>query len=44
MIDFSVKELIYTDKTHPEYNKEMIYFDKSYQANYQGDIEHNYQY
>ena len=44
MIDFSVKESIYTNKIYSEYNKEMIYFDKMYQANYQGDIEYNYQY
>ena len=41
MIDFSIKEAIYTNKTHPEYNKEMVYFDKICQANYQGDTEHN---
>ena len=34
MIDFLVKESIYTNKTHPEYSKEIIYFDKIYQANY----------
>ena len=34
MIDFSIKKAIYTNKTYPEYNKEMIYFNKIYQANY----------
>ena len=34
MIDFSIKEAIYTNKTYPKYNKEMVYFDKIYQANY----------
>ena len=41
MIDFSIKEAIYTNKTHPKYNKEIVYFDKIYQANYQGDIKYN---
>ena len=41
MIDFSIKEAIYTNKIYPEYNKEMVYFDKIYQANYQGDTEYN---
>ena len=41
MIDFLIKEAIYTNKIYPEYNKEMVYFDKIYQANYQGDIEYN---
>ena len=41
MINFSIKEAIYTNKIYPEYNKEMIYFDKIYQANYQGDTEYN---
>ena len=41
MVDFLIKEAIYTNKTHPEYNKEIVYFDKIYQANYQGDIEYN---
>ena len=41
MIDFSIKEAIYTNKTYPEYNKEMVYFDKIYQANHQGDTEYN---
>ena len=44
MIDFSIKESICIDKTHSEYNKEIIYFDKIYQANYQGDSEYNYRY
>ena len=30
MIDFSIKESIYIDKTHSEYNKKIIYFDKIY--------------
>ena len=30
IIDFSVKESIYTNKTHSEYNQEIIYFDKIY--------------
>ena len=34
MIDFSIKESICTNKTHPKHNKEMVYFDKMYQANY----------
>ena len=34
IIDFSIKEAICTNKTHPEYNKEMVHFDKIYQANY----------
>ena len=29
MIDFSIKESIYTNKTHLEHNKEMVYFDKT---------------
>ena len=41
MIDFSIKEAICTNKTHPEYNKEIVYFDKIYQANYQGNTEYN---
>ena len=41
MIDFSIKKAIYTNKTHPEYNKEMVYFDKMCQANYQGNTKHN---
>ena len=41
MIDFSIKETIYINKTHPKYNKEIIYFDKIYQANYQGNTEYN---
>ena len=44
IIDFSVKESICINKTHPEYNKEIIYFDKICQANYQGDLEYNYRY
>ena len=44
IIDFLVKESIYTYKIYPEYNKEIVYFDKMYQANYQGDIEYNYRY
>ena len=44
MIDFSIKESIYTDKVYPKYNKEIIYFDKTYQANYQSNLEYNYQY
>ena len=28
IIDFSIKESIYTDKTYPEYNKEITYFDR----------------
>ena len=42
MIDISIKKSICTDKTHSEYNKEIIYFDKIYQANYQGNLEYNY--
>ena len=34
IIDFSIKESICTNKTHPEYNKEMVYFNKICQANY----------
>ena len=30
IIDFSIKESIYTNKTHSEYNKEIIYFNKIY--------------
>ena len=41
MIDFSIKKAIYTNKIYPEHNKEITYFDKIYQANYQGDIEYN---
>ena len=41
IIDFSIKEAIYTNKIYPEYNKEMVYFDKIYQANYQGNTEYN---
>ena len=41
MIDFLIKEAIYTNKIYPEYNKEMVYFDKMYQANYQGDTKYN---
>ena len=41
MIDFSIKEAIYTNKIYPEYNKEVIYFNKIYQANYQGDTKYN---
>ena len=41
IIDFSIKKSICTNKTHPEYNQEKIYFDKIYQANYQGDIKYN---
>ena len=44
IIDFSIKESICTNKTHPEYNREIIYFDKTYQANYQGNLEYNYRY
>ena len=29
IIDFSVKESIYINKTHPKYNKEIIYFNKT---------------
>ena len=42
MIDFSIKEAICIDKTHPEYNKKVIYFEKICQANYQGDAKYNY--
>ena len=41
MIDFSIKESIYTNKIYLEYNKEMVYFDKMCQANYQGDTKYN---
>ena len=41
MIDFSIKKAIYTNKTYSEYNKEIVYFDKIYQANHQGDTEYN---
>ena len=34
IIDFSIKESIYTNKIYPEYNKEIVYFDKTCQANY----------
>ena len=34
MIDFSIKEAIYINKIYLEYNKEIVYFDKIYQANY----------
>ena len=34
MIDFLIKKAIYINKTHPEYNKEVVYFDKIYQANH----------
>ena len=34
MIDFLIKEAIYINKIYPEYNKEIVYFDKIYQANY----------
>ena len=44
MIDFLIKESIYINKTYLEYNKEMVYFDKMCQANYQGDIEYNHRY
>ena len=44
IIDFSIKESICTNKTYSEYNKEIIYFDKICQANYQGDLEYNYRY
>ena len=42
MIDFSIKETICINKTHPEHNKEIVYFDKMCQANYQRDTEHNH--
>ena len=41
MIDFSIKKAICTNKTYPKYNKEIVYFDKIYQANYQGNTEYN---
>ena len=41
MIDFSIKEAICINKIYPKYNKEMVYFDKMCQANYQGDTEYN---
>ena len=44
MIDFLIREAIYINKIYPEYNKEMVYFDKIYQANYQGDTKYNQQY
>ena len=30
IIDFSIKESIYTNKIYPEYSKELIYFDRMY--------------
>ena len=42
IIDFSIKESICTNKAYSKYNKEIIYFDKIYQANYQGNLEYNY--
>ena len=44
IINFFTKKLIYINKTHLEYNKEIIDVDKIYQANYQSNLEHNYQY
>ena len=42
IINFSIKEAIYTNKIYLEYNKEIVYFDKICQANYQGDTKYNY--
>ena len=41
IIDFLIKEAIYTNKIYLEYNKEIVYFDKICQANYQGDTKYN---